>query len=131
MRCGVGPSLRLQASAAGFATAKPRTALSKSIERTYANLFNEQVGVLTALYRNCHRVVTDHLRRVRFASANRLTRTSALRWTTRLRFTIQLSRRQSNVCTNVPRPPEWRPSQFSFEIAYIKQHVPPRGFTDV
>lgn len=34
--------------------------------RTYANLFNEQVGDLTALCRTCHRVVTDHLRRVRF-----------------------------------------------------------------
>jgi 5-methylcytosine-specific restriction endonuclease McrA len=34
--------------------------------RTYANLFNEQVGDLTTLCRACHRVVTDHLRRVRF-----------------------------------------------------------------
>jgi 5-methylcytosine-specific restriction endonuclease McrA len=34
--------------------------------RTYANLFNEQVGDLTALCRTCHRVVTDHLRRIRF-----------------------------------------------------------------
>ncbi len=34
--------------------------------RTYANLFNEQVGDLSALCRTCHRVVTDHLRRVRF-----------------------------------------------------------------
>jgi 5-methylcytosine-specific restriction endonuclease McrA len=34
--------------------------------RTYANLFNEQVGDLTALCRTCHRIVTDHLRRVRF-----------------------------------------------------------------
>jgi len=34
--------------------------------RTYTNLFNEQVGDLTTLCRICHRVVTDHLRRVRF-----------------------------------------------------------------
>jgi 5-methylcytosine-specific restriction endonuclease McrA len=34
--------------------------------RTYTNLFNEQLGDLTALCRTCHRVVTDHLRRVRF-----------------------------------------------------------------
>jgi len=34
--------------------------------RTYANLFNEQVGDLTTLCRICHRVVTDHLRRIRF-----------------------------------------------------------------
>lgn len=34
--------------------------------RTYANLFNEQAGDLTALCGICHRVVTDHLRRVRF-----------------------------------------------------------------
>jgi 5-methylcytosine-specific restriction endonuclease McrA len=35
--------------------------------RTYENLFNEQPGDLTALCRPCHRVVTDHLRRIRFA----------------------------------------------------------------
>jgi predicted HNH restriction endonuclease len=34
--------------------------------RTYANLFNEQVGDLTALCRICHRVVTEHSRRIRF-----------------------------------------------------------------
>jgi 5-methylcytosine-specific restriction endonuclease McrA len=35
--------------------------------RTYANLGNEQPGDLTALCRDCHRVATDHLRRVRYA----------------------------------------------------------------
>jgi hypothetical protein len=35
--------------------------------RTYENLFNEQPGDLTALCRRCHRVVTDHHRRIRFA----------------------------------------------------------------
>jgi hypothetical protein len=35
--------------------------------RTYDNLFNEQPGDLTALCRRCHRVVTDHLRRISFA----------------------------------------------------------------
>ncbi len=35
--------------------------------RTYANLGNEQPGDLTALCRPCHRVVTDHLRRLRYA----------------------------------------------------------------
>jgi hypothetical protein len=35
--------------------------------RTYENLFNEQPGDLTALCRPCHRVVTDHQRRIRFA----------------------------------------------------------------
>ena len=35
--------------------------------RTYENLFNEQPGDLIALCRRCHRVVTDHQRRLRFA----------------------------------------------------------------
>jgi 5-methylcytosine-specific restriction endonuclease McrA len=35
--------------------------------RTYENLFNEQPGDLTALCRPCHRVVTDHLRRISFS----------------------------------------------------------------
>ena len=35
--------------------------------RTYENLFHEQLGDLTALCRVCHRVVTDHLRRLRYA----------------------------------------------------------------
>lgn len=35
--------------------------------RTYARLGHEQPGDLTALCNTCHRVVTDHLRRVRFA----------------------------------------------------------------
>jgi 5-methylcytosine-specific restriction endonuclease McrA len=35
--------------------------------RTYARLGNEQPGDLTALCSGCHRVVTDHLRRARFA----------------------------------------------------------------
>ena len=35
--------------------------------RTYVNLFNEQPGDLTALCRRCHRVVTDHLRRISFS----------------------------------------------------------------
>ena len=35
--------------------------------RTYENLGNEQPGDLTALCRDCHRVVTDHLRRLRYA----------------------------------------------------------------
>jgi 5-methylcytosine-specific restriction endonuclease McrA len=35
--------------------------------RTYENLGNEQPGDLTALCRTCHRVVTDHLRRIRYA----------------------------------------------------------------
>ncbi|MET4278745.1 MULTISPECIES: hypothetical protein [unclassified Bradyrhizobium] len=34
--------------------------------RTYENLGREQPGDLTALCRNCHRVVTDHLRRLRY-----------------------------------------------------------------
>jgi 5-methylcytosine-specific restriction endonuclease McrA len=34
--------------------------------RTYENLGREQPGDLTALCRTCHRVVTDHLRRVRY-----------------------------------------------------------------
>lgn len=34
--------------------------------RTYANLFNEQVGDLTTLCGRCHRVVTDHQRRLRY-----------------------------------------------------------------
>ena len=34
--------------------------------RTYARLGHEQPGDLTALCRTCHRVVTDHLRRIRF-----------------------------------------------------------------
>jgi hypothetical protein len=35
--------------------------------RTYENLGNEQDGDLTALCRSCHRAVTDHLRRIRYA----------------------------------------------------------------
>lgn len=35
--------------------------------RTYANLFNEEAGDLTTLCRCCHRVVTDHQRRLRYA----------------------------------------------------------------
>jgi 5-methylcytosine-specific restriction endonuclease McrA len=35
--------------------------------RTYANLGDEQLGDLTALCRTCHRVVTDHLRRLRYS----------------------------------------------------------------
>jgi 5-methylcytosine-specific restriction endonuclease McrA len=35
--------------------------------RTYENLGNEQPGDLTALCHDCHRVVTDHLRRNRYA----------------------------------------------------------------
>ena len=35
--------------------------------RTYENLGNEQPGDLTALCRTCHRVVTDHQRRTRYA----------------------------------------------------------------
>jgi hypothetical protein len=35
--------------------------------RTYENLFNEHPGDLTALCRPCHRVVTDHQRRISFA----------------------------------------------------------------
>jgi 5-methylcytosine-specific restriction endonuclease McrA len=35
--------------------------------RTYENLGNEQPGDLTTLCRSCHRVVTDHLRRLRYA----------------------------------------------------------------
>ena len=35
--------------------------------RTYERLGNEQPGDLTALCSGCHRVVTDHLRRARFA----------------------------------------------------------------
>jgi 5-methylcytosine-specific restriction endonuclease McrA len=35
--------------------------------RTYARLGNEQSSDLTALCSGCHRVVTDHLRRARFA----------------------------------------------------------------
>jgi predicted HNH restriction endonuclease len=35
--------------------------------RTYKNLFNEQVGDLTTLCRGCHRLVTDHQRRLRYA----------------------------------------------------------------
>ncbi len=34
--------------------------------RTYARLGHEQPGDLTALCSTCHRVVTDHLRRIRF-----------------------------------------------------------------
>jgi hypothetical protein len=34
--------------------------------RTYENLFNEQPGDLTALCRPCHRVVTDHQRRISY-----------------------------------------------------------------
>lgn len=34
--------------------------------RTYENLGNEQAGDLTALCQTCHRVVTDHLRRLRY-----------------------------------------------------------------
>jgi 5-methylcytosine-specific restriction endonuclease McrA len=34
--------------------------------RTYANLGHEQPGDLTALCRTCHRVVTDHQRRLRY-----------------------------------------------------------------
>ena len=34
--------------------------------RTYANLFNEQADDLTTLCRRCHRVVTDHQRRLRY-----------------------------------------------------------------
>ena len=37
--------------------------------RTYENWGNEQHGDLTALCRDCHRVVTDHLRRLRYAQA--------------------------------------------------------------
>ena len=36
--------------------------------RTYERLGNEQPGDLTALCSDCHRVVTDHLRRARFAN---------------------------------------------------------------
>lgn len=35
--------------------------------RTYENLGNEQPGDLTTLCHSCHRVVTDHLRRLRYA----------------------------------------------------------------
>lgn len=35
--------------------------------RTYENLFNEQAADLTTLCRRCHRVVTDHQRRLRYA----------------------------------------------------------------
>ena len=35
--------------------------------RTYANLGNEQRSDLTTLCRSCHRVVTDHFRRLRYA----------------------------------------------------------------
>ena len=35
--------------------------------RTYENLGNEQPGDLTALCRDCHRVVTNHQRRLRYA----------------------------------------------------------------
>jgi 5-methylcytosine-specific restriction endonuclease McrA len=35
--------------------------------RTYENLGNEQPGDLTTLCQGCHRIVTDHLRRVRYA----------------------------------------------------------------
>lgn len=35
--------------------------------RTYARLGNEQPADLTTLCSGCHRVVTDHLRRARFA----------------------------------------------------------------
>jgi 5-methylcytosine-specific restriction endonuclease McrA len=35
--------------------------------RTYANLGCERPSDLTALCRDCHRVVTDHLRRLRYA----------------------------------------------------------------
>ncbi|MGY4330705.1 putative HNH restriction endonuclease [Bradyrhizobium sp. LB7.2] len=35
--------------------------------RTYERLGHEALGDLTALCRNCHRVVTDHLRRLRYA----------------------------------------------------------------
>jgi 5-methylcytosine-specific restriction endonuclease McrA len=35
--------------------------------RTYENLGYEQPSDLTALCRDCHRVVTDHLRRLRYA----------------------------------------------------------------
>jgi 5-methylcytosine-specific restriction endonuclease McrA len=34
--------------------------------RTYENLGNEQLGDLTTLCHSCHRVVTDHLRRLRY-----------------------------------------------------------------
>lgn len=34
--------------------------------RTYVNLGSEQPGDLTTLCRVCHRVVTDHLRRLRY-----------------------------------------------------------------
>lgn len=37
--------------------------------RTYANLGNEQSGDLTTLCRRCHRVVTDHQRRLRYMCA--------------------------------------------------------------
>jgi 5-methylcytosine-specific restriction endonuclease McrA len=40
--------------------------------RTYENLFDEQPGDLTALCRVCHRVVTDHLRRLRHAKRKAL-----------------------------------------------------------
>ncbi|GAB1716951.1 MAG: GTP cyclohydrolase II [Nitrobacter sp.] len=35
--------------------------------RTYKNLGNEQVGDLTTLCRGCHRLVTNHQRRLRYA----------------------------------------------------------------
>jgi 5-methylcytosine-specific restriction endonuclease McrA len=36
--------------------------------RTYANLGHELPSDLTTLCRTCHRVVTDHLRRLRYAN---------------------------------------------------------------
>lgn len=37
--------------------------------RSYANLGDEQPGDLTTLCRGCHRLVTDHQRRLRYARA--------------------------------------------------------------
>ena len=44
-------------------------AIIEAHHRTYENLGNEQPGDLTAICRDCHRVVTDHLRRIRYAKS--------------------------------------------------------------
>ncbi len=56
--------------------------------RTYARFGHEDAGDLTALCRECHGVVTDHLRRRRYASRRRTGLTSKPRSKTRPPFSI-------------------------------------------
>ena len=58
---------RPRAFAAVFAMTTALTVRSRFTTAPTRNLGNEQPGDLTTLCHSCHRVVTDHLRRLRYA----------------------------------------------------------------